>query len=108
MRQTAPGPAVYGAGMSLLYRPFGLLLGIAAGKLGHRLFLAIWDRLDGDPPPTAITQEAGTGKVVGASVLEAAIMTGTTALVLRGGARAWERFFGVWPGSEPDPAAEAA
>ena len=44
--------------MKLIYKPFGIVLGILAGLLSRRLFTVIWGRIDPDheEPPEAKTK----------------------------------------------------
>ena len=43
--------------MRLIYKPFGLLLGILAGLLGKRVFDFAWTKIDDEDPPKATTRE---------------------------------------------------
>ncbi len=89
--------------MKLVYKPFGLLVGIAGGILARRLFAAIWDRIDDAEPPTATTERASWPRVVGAAALQGATFSATRAAVDRAGAKSFAHLFGVWPGKrEPD------
>jgi len=93
--------------MSLLYKPFGLILGILAGLLSRKLFDVMWGKLDPDhqEPPEAKTKDTTAAKAIGAQVLQAAVFAGVRAGVDRAGARAFEHTTGVWPGEkEKDPA----
>jgi hypothetical protein len=93
--------------MSLLYKPFGLILGILAGLLSRKLFTFVWGKLDPDSqePPEAKTKDTTAAKAVGAAALQAAVFAGVRAGVDRAGARAFEHTTGVWPGEkEKDPA----
>lgn len=90
--------------MSLLYKPFGVILGVIAGLLSRRVFTVIWSRIDEAEPPEATTERATLPKVIGAAVLQAAVFAGVRAGVDRAGARGFQRLTGVWPGEkEPDP-----
>ena len=44
--------------MGLIYKPFGILLGILAGILGRRLFTLVWEKIDDEEPPEPTTEEA--------------------------------------------------
>jgi hypothetical protein len=93
--------------MKLLYKPFGIVLGIIAGLLSRRLFTVIWGWVDPDheEPPEAKTKDTTAAKAIGAAALQAAVFSGVRAGVDRAGARAFERTTGVWPGEkEKDPA----
>lgn len=87
--------------MKLLYRPFGLILGVFAGRVAARAFAALWQRIDGGDPPGAAARDAGAPKIVAAAALEGLVLSGTRAAFDRGGKRGFERLFGVWPGDKP-------
>lgn len=90
--------------MKLIYKPFGLLVGIAGGILARRLFDAIWGRIDDAEPPTATTERASWSRVVGAAALQGATFSATRAAVDRAGAKSFAHLFGIWPGKRaPDP-----
>jgi hypothetical protein len=84
--------------MKLLYKPFGILVGIVAGVLARRLFTVIWSKIDEEEPPAPTTRFASWPKVVGAAALRGAVFSGTRVGVQRAGARTFEHLFGIWPG----------
>jgi H+/Cl- antiporter ClcA len=91
--------------MKLLYKPFGLLLGILAGLIGRQLFNVVWGRIDEEEPPEATTEQAPLPKVLLAAALQGAIFAAVRAAVSRGGARGFAHLTGSWPGERrPDPA----
>ncbi len=93
--------------MRLFYRPFGLILGVLAGRVAGKTFAALWQRIDGDTPPGSAARDAGATKVVAAAALEGLVFSGTRAAFDRGGKRGFERLFGVWPGDKAPAAPEA-
>jgi hypothetical protein len=84
--------------MKLIYKPFGLLVGIAGGILARKLFAAIWGRIDDAEPPAPTTEHASWPRVVGAAALQGATFSATRAAVDRAGAQSFAHLFGVWPG----------
>jgi hypothetical protein len=93
--------------MKLLYKPFGIILGAIAGRLGRRLFSAVWGRIDPehDAPPEARTRNTSDARAIGAAALQGAIFNGVRAGVDRAGAKGFYHLTGVWPGKkEPDGA----
>ena len=44
--------------MKLIYRPFGLLIGILAGLVSKKLFEALWGIFDEEEPPKPVTRQA--------------------------------------------------
>jgi hypothetical protein len=90
--------------MKLIYKPFGIILGILAGLLGKRIFDFVWTKIDDEEPPEATTQETPLAKVLAAAALQGMIFKGTRALVDRQGAKGWYYLTGAWPGEKrPDP-----
>jgi len=84
--------------VKLVYKPFGIVLGILAGMLSRRLFAVVWswfDPEDGPPVPTA--PDATVRKAVGAAALEGAVFAATRAAVDRAGARGFWNLTGIWP-----------
>ncbi|UGS34655.1 DUF4235 domain-containing protein [Capillimicrobium parvum] len=90
--------------MKLIYKPFGIILGILAGLAGRQVFNVVWGKLDDEEPPEATTEEAPLKKVVLAAALQGAIFATVRAAVNRGGAKGYAHLTGVWPGEKrPDP-----
>jgi hypothetical protein len=83
--------------MKLLYKPFAMIAGLIAARLGKSVFRSLWARLDRADPPTPTQPDASMPKVVGAAALEAATMAGVAAAVDRVAASAFHHLFGVWP-----------
>jgi Protein of unknown function (DUF4235) len=98
--------------MKLLYKPFAIVAGIVATRLGKRAFQRLWQAIDGSPrPPAATSGEAPLGKVAAAAALEGATMAAVAAAVDRLSARAFRHVFGAWPekpAAEPERQPEAA
>ena len=84
--------------VKLLYKPFGMLLGVFSGFLAKRIFRTIWAALDDREPPTATSEHAPWAKALGASALQAATFSVTRDAVQRLGARGFKHLTGVWPG----------
>lgn len=84
--------------MKLLYKPFSIIAGLIAARIGKAIFRGIWSRVDTSEPPNATAPEAGMSKVVGAAALEAATMAGVAAAVDRVTAETFHHLTGVWPG----------
>ncbi len=60
--------------MRLLYKPFGIVLGVLAGILGKRVFNFAWAKIDDENPPKATTQRSSWTKVLGAAALQGVII----------------------------------
>jgi hypothetical protein len=84
--------------MKLIYRPIGLILGLAAGIVGKRLFDVAWTKIDDENPPKGITKEAPWVKIIAAAALEGVIFKTVRVIVDRYGAKGWYYLTGSWPG----------
>ena len=94
--------------MKLLYKPFGILFGIAAGFLAKKVFEAVWGVLDREEPPKPTTRETTWPKVIGAAVVEGVTFKVTRAAVDRAGAQGFAHLTGIWPGPKETEESEAA
>lgn len=84
--------------MKFLFKPFALIAGLIAARIGKALFDGLWARVDEREPPTPTTPNASLPKVVGAAALKAATMASVSAAVDRAAAEAFHHLTGVWPG----------
>src|ERR1041384_1181177 len=75
------------ATMKILYKPFGIIVGILAGVLARQVFSQVWGHIDEREPPKPTTQESSWGKVVGAAFVQGAVFAVTKAVVNRSGAK---------------------
>jgi len=83
----------------LIYRPFGLLFSILGGVLASMLFKRLWQVWsDEEDPPKPKESEYGWRELLPAALLQGAIFGLVKAAIDRGGARAFERMTGTWPG----------
>ncbi|MEA2194530.1 MAG: hypothetical protein QOG42_964 [Solirubrobacteraceae bacterium] len=90
--------------MKLLYKPFGIIVGIVAGLLARKTFDKVWEHIDDREPPKATTLESSWGQVLGAAAVEGATFAVTRAAVNRSGAKGFYWLTGIWPGEKrPDP-----
>jgi hypothetical protein len=90
--------------VTLIYKPFGLALGILAGLLGKRVFDLVWTKIDDEEPPEATTQQTSWAKVLGAAAVQGVIFKTVRVVVDRYGAIGWHYLTGSWPGeTRPDP-----
>lgn len=85
----------------ILYRPWGLVASLLGGLVAGQIFQQAWKRLDPDSsedPPKPLESEYRLRKILIAAVIQGAIFAAVRALIDRGGARAFERWTGEWPG----------
>lgn len=84
----------------LLYKPIGILVGVLAGLVATNVFERIWALFSDSEPADPDDREAGWIEVVAAATLSGAIFGAIRALVMRGGAKGFERATGIWPGDQ--------
>jgi Protein of unknown function (DUF4235) len=90
--------------MGLIYKPFGILLGILAGVAGRKVFEFVWTKLDDEEPPEPTTEEVSWRRVLAVAALQGVIFRTVRVAVDRYGAIGWRYLTGVWPGEkQPDP-----
>ncbi|EFQ84782.1 hypothetical protein HMPREF0063_10123 [Aeromicrobium marinum DSM 15272] len=86
----------------ILYRPVGLVSSITAGLIASAVFRAVWGRTvsgsDGEAPQP-LESEYGLRQILPAALIQGAIYAVVKAATQRGGARAFQRVTGEWPGS---------
>jgi hypothetical protein len=87
--------------MKILYKPFAIIAGIIAARIGRNVFKTLWRKIDEGEPPTPRTENASMPKVVAAAALEAATMAGVAAAVDRASAQSFHYLTGIWPGDKP-------
>ena len=90
--------------MRILYRPFGIVLGLIAGYLSKTVFNFIWSRIDDEEAPKPTIEGQSWGKVLAAAAVQGMVFQTVRAAVNRGGAEGFQYLTGVWPGEkQPDP-----
>jgi hypothetical protein len=90
--------------MTIIYKPFAIVLGILGGILGRQVFNQVWQRIDDEEPPEPTTRDTSLRRVIAAVALQGAIFAIVKMAIQRGGAKAFNHFLGVWPGEKrPDP-----
>lgn len=90
--------------MGAIYKPFGIIMGLAAGQIAKKIFNFVWMKIDDEDPPSATIKQTNWPKLLIAAAIQGIILRVTRVIVDRNGAQAWEYLTGVWPGQEhPDP-----
>ena len=85
----------------ILYKPWGIIASLLGGLVAGRVFQQVWKRVDPqrpDDPPQPLQSEYSLRKILIAALVQGAIFYVVRALINRGGARAFERWTGEWPG----------
>jgi Protein of unknown function (DUF4235) len=90
--------------MGLIYKPFGIALGIVAALLGKRIFNFAWTKIDDEEPPKPTTEETSWRRLLAAAAVQGVIFKTVRVTVDRYGAIGWRYLTGTWPGEKrPDP-----
>jgi Protein of unknown function (DUF4235) len=83
----------------LIYRPFGLMFSVLGGILAGVIFKQLWKLAsEEEEPPKARESAYGWKEILPAAMLEGALFGFVKAAIDRGGARAFEKATGTWPG----------
>jgi hypothetical protein len=85
----------------ILYRPVGLIGSIVAGIIAGQVFKQTWKHAapgDQEDAPSALQSEYTFREVLIAAAIQGAIFAVVKAAMSRGGARAFQRWTGEWPG----------
>lgn len=86
----------------LLYRPVGIVSSMAGGLVAGQIFKQVYKRVapgDHKDAPGPLQSEYALREVLVAALIQGAIYAVVKALIDRGGARAFQRVTGDWPGS---------
>lgn len=87
----------------ILYKPFGLVVGVLGGLVAGAVFKRIWSAVGHeDEPPEATDARRGWGEVIAAAAAQGAVFGGVKALIDRAGATGFQRLTGAWPGETED------
>jgi len=85
----------------ILYRPIGLASSVVGGLLANLVFKKVWQQSapgDHPDPPDALESGHPLKEILLAAVLQGVIFSLVKTLIDRGGARAFQRWSGEWPG----------
>jgi Protein of unknown function (DUF4235) len=83
----------------LLYKPFGMLAGVASGLVASAIFKRIWQAVaHEDDTPDAKDKHRSWVEVIPAAAVHGAVFATVKAIVDRATATGYERLTGVWPG----------
>ena len=90
--------------MSLIFKPIGILSGLAAGMLGKKIFELLWGLIDDQDPPEPKYRRVRLGKLAAALLLEGAIFRLIRGFAEHGARHGFSALSGEWPGDEsPQP-----
>jgi hypothetical protein len=88
----------------LIFTPFSIAAGIAAGLVGKKLFRSLWRVVDDAEPPRPDERPAPIGKLLAALAVEGALFRLVKGLTDHGSRQAFSRLTGSWPGERPQEA----
>ena len=100
MNRTAKKPSP-SKSAKILYRPIGLVGSVAGGLIADVIFKKVWHQgAPGDhpDPPAALETGRPLKEILLAAVIQGALFSLVKTLIDRGGARAFQRWSGEWPG----------
>lgn len=90
--------------MKLIYKPFGIIIGLMAGQVGKKIFDFVWTKIDDEDPPKPTTQNARWPKLLAAAAVQGVVFRVVRTVVDRNAAQGYAYLTGVWPGEKrPDP-----
>ncbi|WP_073753080.1 DUF4235 domain-containing protein [Streptomyces sp. CB03234] len=81
----------------ILYRPVGILLGMASGAAASALFSRAWAMIGSGDAPDAMDEEREWKEILLAAAVQGAIFAVVKAAVDRSGAVGVRRLTGTWP-----------
>lgn len=85
----------------ILYRPVGVTSSIVGGLLANLAVKKLWQNVGPGPspdPPGALETGRPLREIVFAAALQGAVFAVVKVFVDRGGARAFQKWSGEWPG----------
>jgi uncharacterized protein DUF4235 len=87
--------------LKVLYKPLGMLIGVAGGLAASAVFARIWTALTGqDEAPEATDRDRGWREVLTAAAVQGAVFGVVKAAIDRGGAAGFHKATGTWPGTD--------
>lgn len=86
-----------------LYKPLGMLCSVLGGLLAGAVFKQVWKVIAGEEDaPEATDQSRRWTEVLPAAALQGAVFGFVKAAIDRGGATAFAKVTGSWPGETAD------
>jgi len=101
MTKTAIPETPASTSAKILYRPFGIASSMIGGLAASAIFKQVYKRVsraEHDESPGPLASEYPLKELLVASLIQGAIYAAVKALIDRGGARAFQRWTGEWPG----------
>ena len=89
--------------MTVLFRPMGLIAGLAAGMIARKIFEKGWSAFNDEEPPSPEQEELSIRKLALALLLEGAVFSVIRGLVDHGARVGFRNYTGAWPGENGPP-----
>ena len=86
--------------MSLVFKPIGLLSGLAAGILAKKMFELLWALIDDQAAPEPKYRRIHLGKLAAALLIQGAIVGVVRGFAEHGARHGFTALAGEWPGEE--------
>ena len=86
--------------MGVIYKPFGIIIGLIAGQFAKKFFDVIWARFDDEEAPKPTTEQAHWPKILMAAMMQGVVFKLTRAVVDRNAAQGFAYLTGTWPGEK--------
>jgi hypothetical protein len=86
----------------MLYKPIGIASSLLAALAARQVFKIVWKHAtpgDNADAPTPLESEYQWREILVAAAIQGAIFSFVKAVVRRGGARAYQKWTGDWPGN---------
>jgi hypothetical protein len=81
------------------YKPVGLLAGMVGGAIAGMVFRQLWKRVsDEEEAPDPLQREYAWREILLTAAIQGAIFAVVRAVINRGGAEAFRKLTGTWPG----------
>jgi uncharacterized protein DUF4235 len=85
----------------ILYMPIGIVTSLLAGLVARRIFQVVWKHAtpgDEEDAPTPLESDYDFREILVAAAIQGVVFSLVKAVVRRGGARAFQKWTGDWPG----------
>lgn len=86
----------------VLYKPIGIVGSLAAAMVARQVFALVWKHAtpgDNAQAPKPLDSQYQWRQILVAAAVQGAIFSFVKAIVQRGGARAFQKWTGDWPGN---------
>lgn len=96
-----PGEEQSNKSAQILYMPIGIVTSLLAGMAARRIVNVVWEHAtpgDEEDAPSPLESDYGLREILVAAAVQGMVFSLVKAVVRRGGARAFQKWTGDWPG----------